>query len=291
VVVVGNQVVFFLTCLVFTRLKGISLASLTGVKRVPKVYLFPLFALIAVLCVFAFAPIAGLFSSLLASLGYTYVPQYFVPFDHVGLFVLALLGLSLLPAIGEETLMRGVLLSGAKRKSPVFAIWFTALVFALFHGNLVQLVHQFLLGAVMAYLVLLTRSIWASAVVHAVNNATALLVEFLYAKDAIGSSAYGYFVADFSSGLSAGAFVGVFLAAFLLLAGALALVTYLIKGARTRAGETVTGLTSLLADPTSGDSEPSSEGDWQSYGKFIPVLLVVMLSLFVIASVISEAMK
>ena len=298
VAVVGNQVVFFMTCFIFTRRKGVSLVELTGVKRVPKWYLFPLFALVAVLCVFAFAPLAGLFSLLLSKMGYHYLPQYFVPFDNVGMFVLALFGLTLLPAVGEETLMRGVLLSGAKRKSPVFAIFFTALVFALFHGNLVQLVHQFLLGVVMAYLVLLTRSIWPSAVIHAFNNATALVVEYLYANEMIGGGAYGYFSANFSLGLTAGAFIGVFLASAVLLVAALVLITYLIRCARVRAGTLSAekkgrdAVTALLAeDADREESVAPAQGVWGEYGKYIPVFLVAVLTLLLIANVISEVLK
>ena len=291
VVVVGNQAVFFLTCFFFTRAKNIDLAELTGVRRVPKLYLFPLFVLIAVLCVLAFAPLAGLFSSLLRTLGYQYTPKYYVPFDNVGLFILALLGLTVLPAIGEETLMRGVLLSGAKRKGAVFAIWFTSLVFALFHGNLTQLVHQFLLGAVMAYLVLLTRSIWASAVLHAVNNATALVVEYLHEGGSMGGDVYGYFTANFSEGLTAGAFIGILSASLCLLAGALALVTYLIKCVRTRAGESVTGWQSLLAEPSETAEKRATDGRFYPYEKYLPAFLVGVLALFVIANVVSEVLK
>ena len=291
VIIVGNQIVFFSTCLVFTHIKGISLAELTGVKRFPKPYLFPLFALVAILGVFAFAPLAGLFASLLGKLGYSYVPQYYVPLDDAGLFVLALFGLSVLPAIGEETLMRGVLLSGAKRKSPLFVISFTALVFALFHGNLVQLVHQFLLGAMMAYLVLLTRSIWASAAVHCVNNATALVVEYLFANEMIGSGAYGYFTADFSSGLTAGAFVGVFLGSIVLLLAVLAFITYLMKCARTREGtlpalgvkETVKA---LLSDPSAEEETPPANASL----RFAPLFLVIVLGVMLIANVLSEVL-
>jgi len=294
VVIVGNQIVFFLTCFVFVRFRRIDLAELTGVKRVPKIYFFPLFALVAVLCVFTFAPLAGLFSSLLRKMGYHYAPNYFVPFDNVGLFILALLGLTVLPAIGEETLMRGVLLSGAKRKSPFFAICFTSLVFALFHGNLVQLVHQFLLGAVMAYLVLLTRSIWASAAVHAVNNAAALTVEYLYVNGSIGGDAYGYFTADFSKGLSVGAFVAIFLASLVLLAGTLVVITYLIKCARSRARVSQGAperqtLREMLTDPQ--EETVPAEDPFAGYGKYFPIFLVAALVLLLVSNVVSEALK
>jgi len=296
VVVVGNQFVFFLTCLFFTRARKISLAELTSVKRLPKPYFFPLFLLIAVLCVTAFAPLAALVKELFRIIGYSYTPKYYVPFDNGGLFALALLALTILPAVGEETMMRGVLLSGAKKKSPLFGVVYTALVFALFHGNLVQLVHQFLLGLVMGYLVLITRSVWASAAVHAVNNACALVIEYMYAHDILGTRVYAYFVGN----ASAWALVLGILSAVALLVGALALVTFLVKRERDKEGARLEGkgVNAYLRYLSNEPEPPAEEGNapqTQSYADklsaFSPVALVVALAVLLLSNVLTEVLK
>ena len=58
--------------------------------------------------------------------------------------------------------MRGVVLNAASRKRDYsYAILITAGMFSLMHGNPIQTVHQFLLGAVLAYVVLVSKSLWA----------------------------------------------------------------------------------------------------------------------------------
>ena len=289
-VVVGNQIVFFLVCFAFTRVKKVSLAALTGVKRPPRPYFFPIFIAIAVACVFAFAPIAALFSKFMRFLGYQYAPQYFVPYDNAGLFVLALLGLSLLPALGEETMIRGVLLSGARERGPLFAILFSSLIFALFHGNLVQLAHQFMLGCVMGYLVVLTGSIWPSAVMHAVNNGCALLIEFFYARDIIGTGAYGYFTANFET-CSGGAFAGVLVASWVVLFALLAGYTLLVRRERLASGDPSEGKgVDAFLRRLSPRSELSPGGEVGAYERFAPAALVGVLVVLLVSNLLAEVL-
>lgn len=191
-VVIANQVIFAGVALAFCFVKKVDPLAVTGVKRPPKWYYYPIFILIAICCVTCFAPISGLFSRLLTQLGYDRTPQYYVPLKDGGLFTLAFLALTILPALGEETMLRGVLMSGAKKKSPMFAIFFTALIFALIHGNLHQLVHQFLLGLVIGYLVYLTGSIYAGTTVHFFNNGIALLLDYGRAHDFVDKTFYWY---------------------------------------------------------------------------------------------------
>ena len=195
IIVVGNQLVFFGAVLVFARLKAVDPLAIAGAKEPPKWYYFPLFVLIAIACVTCFAPMSGLFRRLLGKLGYDYMPQYYIPREP-GTFTLAFLGLTLLPVIGEEFMLRGALMSGAKKRSPLFAILYTALIFALLHGNLNQLIHQFLLGAVMGYLAYLTGGIYASAAVHMTNNAVALLLDYGFAHNFINHKFYYYIAGE-----------------------------------------------------------------------------------------------
>ena len=192
IVVILNQVIFTAVALIYCFTQKVDPIAVTGLKRPPKWYYFPIFILIAVACITCFGPMSGLFSRLLAKLGYDRTPKYYIPLDNGGLFALAFLALTILPAVGEETMLRGVLMSGAKKKSPLFAIFYTALIFALMHGNLNQLVHQILLGIVMGYLVYLTGSIYASATVHFANNAMALLLDYGRAHDFVDKNFYWY---------------------------------------------------------------------------------------------------
>ncbi len=46
------------------------------------------------------------------------------------------------------------------------------------HGNPIQTVHQFLLGMVLAYIVLVSRSLWAAVLLHFFNNFLSLTLDY-----------------------------------------------------------------------------------------------------------------
>ena len=87
-----------------------------------------------------------------------------------------------LPAICEEFLFRGVVMRAYERFSPAMAVLMSALLFGLMHGNVDQLFFAFLLGIVLAVVVLVTDSIWASAYIHFFNNAAASVLNYFLAS-------------------------------------------------------------------------------------------------------------
>jgi len=303
--VLGNQVVIVATCIVAAKQKKVDIIAVTGVKRPPKAYIFPFFILIAAACVAAFGPLAGMIAHLLSRVGYTYQANYAIPWDNAGLFTLAFLALVILPPIGEETLFRGVLLSGAKRKAPLFAIIYTAISFALFHGNLNQLVHQFLLALVMGYLAVVTGGILASVVVHAMNNGLALLLEYFHYHGMIDNKFYGYFEGDYFF-VSWEILVGI-IASMMLLIGLLVLVTYLLRREKEKeAGEFPESDDTFLREinaflaymsytPKENEERQTEQAEesaraaqdsmYATYRIVLPILYVLVLALVVILGV------
>ena len=84
----------------------------------------------------------------------------------------------ILAPVLEEALFRGVVLHGlARRRGPRSATLWTAGFFAFFHFyNPWQIVPTFFLGLVLAWVVLATRTLWASIVLHAAFNGVSLAV-------------------------------------------------------------------------------------------------------------------
>lgn len=73
--------------------------------------------------------------------------------------------------IGEELIFRGVILQKALRFAPFFvANILQALLFGIFHMNLVQGVYTFVFGLAMGYVAYRFKTIWASILLHAVYN-------------------------------------------------------------------------------------------------------------------------
>ncbi|MEN9358821.1 MAG: hypothetical protein RL095_356 [Verrucomicrobiota bacterium] len=81
------------------------------------------------------------------------------------------------PAVCEEVLFRGALLSAMKGRMGTGAIIFVqGLLFGLMHMSIVRLPGTFLAGCVLAWLALRSRSIFPGIFLHAVFNSLAVLV-------------------------------------------------------------------------------------------------------------------
>jgi sodium transport system permease protein len=111
------------------------------------------------------------------------------------------------PAICEEALFRGFILSGLRRLGAVPAIGISALLFGIAHASIYRLLPTFFLGVVFGLIVWRTGSLFCSIVAHAVNNALlATMTESAYVARLFGIQAgadalpwtptlYGTFVA------------------------------------------------------------------------------------------------
>ena len=99
-------------------------------------------------------------------------------------------------ALFEEILFRGVFYNQYEKQGvPVFKIIIaTSLVFALIHGNLVQIIYAFPFGILLAYLLYYSRSIWVPIVAHFVTNAVGFTMFYMmtaaeYAYEAVETAA------------------------------------------------------------------------------------------------------
>ncbi|WP_394267350.1 CPBP family intramembrane glutamic endopeptidase [Anaerotignum sp.] len=86
-------------------------------------------------------------------------------------FFSLLLLIAVQPAIFEEMLFRGAALHGYRSLGTKKTILMSALMFAMLHMNLQQALYAFLLGAIFAFLVQRTGSIFASMLPHFLINA------------------------------------------------------------------------------------------------------------------------
>lgn len=77
--------------------------------------------------------------------------------------------------ISEELLFRGLILSALKRFGTTFAVLTTSLLFALVHGNVIQAIPTFILSLFLCFIVLETKSIYSSMLIHFINNTFAML--------------------------------------------------------------------------------------------------------------------
>jgi len=92
-----------------------------------------------------------------------------------------ILRIVIIAPIVEETIFRGLIMSGFSRNyHPVFAIFFSALLFALFHLNPWQFAAAFSLGLVLGWIRIRTGSVIACIAGHATHNGLVFLSVYYY---------------------------------------------------------------------------------------------------------------
>jgi sodium transport system permease protein len=96
----------------------------------------------------------------------------------------------LLPAISEELTFRGFILSGLRRRFPVWtAILISSFLFALYHMNVFQALPAFILGMVLGILAVRSGSIFPAMLFHLLYNGmligVPLLARFGYTNESV----------------------------------------------------------------------------------------------------------
>ena len=98
--------------------------------------------------------------------------------------------------IVEELLFRGVLFEELNRiVSDKATIILTALMFGIYHFNIIQSPNTFIMGLVLAYVYYKTRSIKAPIIIHATNNLLATMPFIAHGFTLIGFAIYIGFLA------------------------------------------------------------------------------------------------
>lgn len=108
-------------------------------------------------------------------------PSVDLPMQIVPMILIA----CVLAAFSEEWLFRGTIaraMSGNKNKLAALAV--SGALFALFHVNPAQTLHQFVLGAFLTLLMFRSDSVWTSALVHLFNNVVAVILSFTVQNEA-----------------------------------------------------------------------------------------------------------
>ena len=104
----------------------------------------------------------------------------------IGGLLLNLLIIALIPAVGEELTFRGVLQQSLTRKmNPHLAIFLSAAIFSFIHFQFYGFLPRLFLGVLLGYMFYITNSLWASMLMHFLNNGTAVVLYYLSNKGII----------------------------------------------------------------------------------------------------------
>ncbi|HHX31299.1 MAG TPA: CPBP family intramembrane metalloprotease [Bacteroidales bacterium] len=100
----------------------------------------------------------------------------------VGSLILNIAVIAALASISEELFFRGAMQQfiQEKFKNGHLSVWLTALIFSIVHFQFYGFFPRLFLGAVLGYLFLYTRNLWIPILLHFLNNATVIIVDFFW---------------------------------------------------------------------------------------------------------------
>ncbi len=142
----------------------------TFLSEKPKVWHIGAAVLLWFGLLFGFGFLNAYFIKLLQLFGYT-PPEAFTPvMNTVWQYVISVIVIAVLPAIAEELLFRGVLLSGTRGAQMIPRMLFCGALFCVFHQNPMQTPYQFLCGCTFVYFMLKTGNFYLVTFIHFANN-------------------------------------------------------------------------------------------------------------------------
>ena len=90
--------------------------------------------------------------------------------------LMATLSMAIVPAIIEETAIRGIVMQPLRRYGDKFAILASAVIFSILHGNMVQIPYTVVAGFYFGFVTVVTGSLWPSIVLHCLNNLFSVII-------------------------------------------------------------------------------------------------------------------
>ena len=147
-----------------------------GLRLNPMRHIIAVFSvmLLGVVCVYAASALDALWVALLNAIGLTEPTVALDTGTNIPVTTQVITS-AVIPAVCEELLFRGVVFSAFEKRGTWRAIWVSAALFALLHGNLFGLPAYFLVGVVSAFVVYALDSLYVGMLFHTAYNAAILV--------------------------------------------------------------------------------------------------------------------
>lgn len=128
---------------------------------------------LGIVCYFINIYVSSFFNAVISFCGYERPPSIAsstVNDSSMFAFFLSILSIALIPAIGEETAHRGLLLHGLSPIGMKRALMLSSLMFGLMHLNINQFFYATVLGFIIGLTVIVSKNIFPAILVHFMNN-------------------------------------------------------------------------------------------------------------------------
>ena len=187
----------------------------------------------AILGIFICSCITLVWTLLLEKLG---INVYAQSLSGYGSIWMALFVIALLPALFEELVFRGVILSATeKNMGTVKAMLVSSILFALLHGSIQGLPVQFALGMAIAYLTVKLDSIYAGMLYHFVHNGATVAMTYFSAGGGYAEVSGSTGLIDMFSNVDPIAITAMVIIVLVLLLGASACYFLIFRSINRRA--------------------------------------------------------
>ncbi|MCF0147759.1 MAG: CPBP family intramembrane metalloprotease [Clostridium sp.] len=145
---------------------------------------------------------AGLFSN-----QFQYMEDILAPLSS-GSLTLSIITVGIVAPFAEEFLFRGVIYNTLSKKISVrWAIIIQAVLFGVFHFNLIQGAYATLLGLIFGYVTYKTKSLWPAVIMHMINNLIATIAPYVLSESFGGTTVYILFAIIGAIGITIGVFL------------------------------------------------------------------------------------
>lgn len=179
-----STIMFTIPFILAIIISGRTVSETVILSKPKKIDVFPYFLLGFSFCLFSNVAVsyAGRFFE---DFGVNYSVDFGKNPEGIFGFLLAVISTCIVPAMIEEFAFRGVILGRLYEYGESFAIFTTALLFGVIHGNFEQMPFAFLVGVILGFIRVKTGTLWICILVHFSNNLFAVIMD--YASDKMQS--------------------------------------------------------------------------------------------------------
>lgn len=174
VLLLYSQLIIILPSLVYWFRTGQSYKELVGVRKIK-------LSTAALLVVFTFVmiPIMGFINTLSRFFAVDATTDTMVKVTEGNSFFVSLLVVAIVPAVFEESVYRGIFLKEYRKANPRVAIFLSAFLFAMLHGNFNQFTYALFMGIIFSLVIEATDSVVSTMIMHFIINGNSVVMMYL----------------------------------------------------------------------------------------------------------------
>ena len=176
---VFSVIMFTLPFIIVFKTQNVRISGLIKFKK-PKISKFVPFGLIGVgFCSIANITVAYM-GNIFSQFGIEYNVDYGEKPEGIFGFMLTFIAVAIIPPLVEEFACRGIILGSLRKYSDSFAVISSSIIFGILHGNFQQMPFAFLVGLILGYVTVKTKSIWTAVAIHCINNAVSVIFDYAF---------------------------------------------------------------------------------------------------------------